>query len=246
MQILTIPIPSGDYPLGDDCFPTSQPQHTIQLDGFEIATTTVSNQQFAEFVRAGGYQDEASWTNMGWRWQKTKQLRYPHYWQDKKFNRPTQPVVGISWYTAMAFCAWLTRETDSIWSLPSEAQWEVALRGISDVGITDEATINSADKGLGYAIAVDRGHQSTNGLYNMLGNVSEWTLSRWGRNWQTLDYAYPYDPNDGREDPSDSHARVMRGGSWFDPIQHCHPAYRARYLPGSRGSNIGFRLVKLG
>lgn len=183
---------------------------------------------------------------MGWRWQANKQIQYPHYWRDKLFNRPEQPVVGISWYTALAFCTWLSRATGVTWTLPSEAQWEVAIRGSSGDGLTQPEAINSADKGLGYPIAVDAGHVADNGLVNMPGNVSEWTRSCWGRNWQTMDYGYPYDVNDGREDISGSYARVMRGGSWFDPLQHCHPAYRARYLPGSRGSNIGFRLAKFG
>jgi len=245
---MTIPlthIPAGHYAIGEDSFATSRPMHTIQLDAFDITITTVSNQQFRDFVEAGGYQDETLWTQMGWRWQKSKQIKVPHYWGDVSFSHMEQPVVGISWYTAMAFGAWVSRETGDNWTLPTEARWEVAIRGTSGTGITQPETINSADKGLGYPIAVDKGHISDNGLYNMLGNISEWTLSRWGHNWQSLDYPYPYNPTDGRDDPSGSHARVMRGGSWFDPLQHCHPAYRARYLPGSRGSNIGFRLVKL-
>jgi formylglycine-generating enzyme required for sulfatase activity len=245
MDILTVAIPSGAYQLGDDSFSTSHPVHTIHLNTFDMARTAISNQQFAEFVRAGGYQDKTLWTEKGWRWQSNKQIMIPHYWQEKLFNRPEQPVVGISWYTAMAFCKWLSQKTNERWILPTEAQWEVAIRGISGDGLTQIETINSAEKGLGYPIAVDKGHIASNGLVNMLGNVTEWTLSRWGHNWPSLDYPYPYRVDDGREDPSGSYARVMRGGSWFDPIQHCHPAYRARYLPGSRGSNIGFRVVRL-
>lgn len=82
------------------------------------------------------------------------------------------------------------------------------------------------------------------GAEDLCGNVWEWTSSRWGRNWQTLDYRYPYHAGDGREDPTGSHARVIRGGSWFDLLREAHPANRGRYLPGSRGSNIGFRLAR--
>lgn len=245
MDIVTISIPSGDYQLGDDALATSYPIHTITLPSFEMSLTAISNQQFAEFVRAGGYQNESLWTDSGWRWQSNKQITIPHYWHDKLFNRPEQPIVGISWYSAMAFGQWLSHITNQTWTLPTEAQWEASIRGVSGDGLTKIDAINSAEKGLGYPIAVDKGHIASNGLVNMLGNVTEWTLSRWGRNWQSLDYPYPYQMGDGREDPSGSHARIMRGGSWFDPLQHCHPAYRARYLPGSRGSNIGFRLVRL-
>ena len=242
MMIFTTAIPSDEYPLGNTGFQTSHPIHSIRLSSFDISLTAISNQQFAEFVSAGGYQDESLWTQSGWKWQSNKQITIPHYWQDKLFNRPEQPVVGISWYSAMAFAQWLSRITNEKWTLPTEAQWEAS---ISAEGLSHPDTINSAEKGLDYPIAVDKGHIASNGLVNMLGNVTEWTLSRWGHNWQSLDYPYPYVTDDGREDPSGSHARVMRGGSWFDPIQHCHPAYRARYLPGSRGSNIGFRVVRL-
>lgn len=245
MEILTIVIPSGSYQLGNDTFPASRPVHIIHLKPFEIALTTVSNQQFVKFVHEGGYQDKTWWTEIGWRWQSNKQITIPHYWQNKLFNRPEQPVVGISWYTAMAFGKWLSQKTNECWTLPTEAQWEVAIQGVSGDNLSPADTINSAEKGMRHPIAVDKGHVASNGLVNMLGNVTEWTLSRWGRNWQSLDYPYPYIMDDGREDPSGSYARIMRGGSWFDPIQHCHPAYRARYLPGSRGSNIGFRVVRL-
>lgn len=245
MQIITITISSGDYPLGDDSLTISRPRHVIHLPSFDIARTVISNHQFAEFVGDGGYQNKSLWTDMGWRWQSNKQITIPHYWHDKLFNRPEQPIVGISWFTAMAFGQWLSQQTHEQWTLPTEAQWEASIRGQSGEGLTQTDTVNSAEKGMGYPIAVDKGHVASNELVNMLGNVSEWTLTRWGRNWQSLDYPYPYRLDDGRDDPAGSYARVMRGGSWFDPLQACHPAYRARYLPGSRGSNIGFRLVRV-
>jgi len=245
MKITTTTIPSGDYLLGDETLPISRPVHTISLSSFDISRTATSNLQFAEFVRDGGYQDASWWTDIGWRWQSNKKITIPHYWHDNLFNRPEQPIVGISWYTAMAFSQWLSRSTNQQWTLPTEAQWEVSARGLSAEGLTQIDTINSAEKSVGYPIAVDKGHISSNGLINMLGNVTEWTLTRWGHNWQSLDYPYPYRADDERNNPAGSHARVIRGGSWFDPIQHCHPAYRARYLPGSRGSNIGFRLVRV-
>lgn len=82
------------------------------------------------------------------------------------------------------------------------------------------------------------------GASDLCGNVWEWCSTRWGRNWQTLEYEYPYKEGDGREFLDGSQARVMRGGSWFDPLTEVNPANRGRYLPGSRGSNIGFRLAR--
>ena len=73
--------------------------------------------------------------------------------------------------------------------------------------------------------------------------VWEWTVSRWGRAWQSLEYHYPYAATDGREDLQGRFARVMRGGSWFDRWQESRATKRGRFLPGSRASNIGFRLA---
>ena len=194
-----------------------------------------SNQLFATFVSAGGYHDDNLWSDMGKRWRDSKSVVMPAFWGDAHFDAPEQPVVGISWYEALAFSAWLSAETGQKWRLPTEVEWEVTAR----LGVQDK--IHSADSGVHRTLAVHQdGYQSTLGIWHLLGNVWEWCSTRWGRNWQHLDYPYPYDANDGREDLAGSHARVMRGGSWFDTLQEAHPSKRARYLPGSRGSNIGF------
>jgi formylglycine-generating enzyme required for sulfatase activity len=82
-------------------------------------------------------------------------------------------------------------------------------------------------------------------VLDLAGNVFEWTLSKWGRNWQELEYLYPYRADDGREDEEGSAARVIRGGSWFNSSVEAQISRRARFLPGSRGSNVGFRIVEL-
>ena len=70
------------------------------------------------------------------------------------------------------------------------------------------------------------------GSWDMAGNVFEWTLSKWGVNWQELQFVYPYRPESGCEDVEGSGARVMRGGSWFNPYQEAQCAYRSRLLGG--------------
>lgn len=245
VTLATVTVAGGDYPIGSADLPDSRPEHTVRLTAFAIAKTTVTNAQFAAFVTAGGYQDMALWSEMGWRWQSHKQVTTPAFFDDPLFNGDDLPVVGICWYEAQAFAHWLSRETGQTWRLPTEAEWEAAARGHAPVTF-DPTSIHSAASGIAHPVAADIGQVSWCGALQMCGNVWEWCSSRWGRNWQTLDYPYPYDPTDGRENPSGSHARVMRGGSWFDAPGESHPANRARYLPGSRGSNIGFRLVCTG
>jgi formylglycine-generating enzyme required for sulfatase activity len=239
-------VAAGNYPIGDDRLPLSRPAHLVKLASFAIGLTAVTNAQFAHFVDAGGYADETLWSEMGWRWQSHRRETHPAFWNDPNFNHPLQPVVGLCWYEADAFARWLSRETGQLWRLPTEVEWEAAARGSGEISLKP-AQVNTAEQGLGRTwSALGNGQISWCGARDLCGNVWEWCSTRWGHNWQTLDYPYPYSVADDREDQNGSHARVMRGGSWFDNFSQAHPANRGRYLPGSRGSNIGFRLATLG
>jgi formylglycine-generating enzyme required for sulfatase activity len=240
MNLPLLHIPAGDYQLGDASLPLSRPVHSVSLEAFDIMQMAVTNAHYAEFLAKGGYEQERFWSKLGWRWQKSKGDLLPAFWGNSRFDNAEKPVVGIAWYEALAFANWLSAESGEHWRLPSEAQWEVAAQG------GGSGRIHTAASGLAQTIPVHQGYQSTNGAWNLLGNVWEWCSTIWGHNWQSLDYPYPYKADDGRESLDGSAARVMRGGSWFDASRESHPAQRARYLPGSRGSNIGFRLVKLG
>lgn len=244
IEIAVCAVPAGEYEIGDASLPISRPAHAVKLAAFHIARTTVTNAQFLAFIAADGYQTEAYWGEMGWRWQKNKQERAPAFMLDRQYNQPDQPVVGVCWYEAQAFANWLAHESGLLWRLPTEAEWESATRD-AEGEAPRPRSYNTAERGYGAPWPVTQpGNRSWCGAEDLCGNVWEWTSSRWGRNWQTLDYRYPYHAGDGREDPTGSHARVIRGGSWFDSLREAHPANRGRYLPGSRGSNIGFRLVR--
>lgn len=237
-------IPAGDYPIGEDALLHSRPEHTVSLKAFALATTVVTNAQYAGFLAADGYNRQALWTDMGWRWRRGKGNERPTFWTDRRFNPPDQPVVGIAWYEALAFTVWLASATGLPWRLPTEAEWEAAARG-PDGRAPMPRLYNTVERGLGHPWPVTKpSNESWCGVADMCGNVWEWCSTRWGRNWQTMEYAYPYNDGDGREFLGSSNARVMRGGSWFDPLTEANPANRGRYLPGSRGSNIGLRLAR--
>jgi formylglycine-generating enzyme required for sulfatase activity len=79
-------------------------------------------------MNAGGYTDNR-WWHYGWDDKQSNEWTEPRFWNDPRFNAPNQPVVGISWYETMAFCAWLSDHLGYLITLPNEDQWEAAARG---------------------------------------------------------------------------------------------------------------------
>ncbi len=267
-----VDLSAGVLLMGDDRFREASPQHRVEMRAFGIGKFPVTNQEFAAFVNEGGYATPRFWTTMGWKALSARPYSAPAYWSDPRFNSPRQPVVGVTWYEAVAFCNWLTekwrqgdKETarpggnsslclppSSFARLPSEAEWEYAARGAESArnfpwgDKFERRRANTSESGIGRTTPVDQFPEGVSpfGVWDLSGNVFEWTLSKWGANWQELEYVYPYRADDGREEVEGSGARVMRGGSWFNPYPEALCAYRSRYLAGSRGSNIGFRVLK--
>jgi formylglycine-generating enzyme required for sulfatase activity len=77
------------------------------------------------------------------------------------------------------------------------------------------------------------------------GNVWEWTRTLWGKDWSEPDFAYPYQPLDGREDlnAAPHNLRVLRGGSSFDSARDARCSYRVWYYPDVWCDDVGFRVV---
>ena len=264
-------------------------QHELDLPAFLIARYPVTNAQYRCFVEAGGYDDPAWWggeesSAWVWRqgqprldWQRTDR---PDYWHAPRFNGSNQPVVGVTWYEATAFCRWLAerlRATNGEWRiwrdgkpetyslkgrhlpsetpivrLPTEAEWEKAMRGLD--GRTwpwgnewDAARANTRESGLGQTspVGIFPGGHSPYEVADAVGNVWEWTSSLWGTDWRQPDFGYPYQPDDGREDtsPGDEVARVVRGGSWFDSQNFARCADRYWGFPSFSDVDYGFRCV---
>ena len=180
-------------------------------------------------------------------------------------GRDDLPVVYVSWHEAVAYCGWLELKLKS-WSgapsrlagalggrrdgrawhitLPSEAEWERAARGVDgrifpwgeSIDPT-KANYTAAKRGGPTPVGAFPGGASPDGLLDMSGNVSEWTRS--------LFEPYPYRSDDGRENlkAGDGVPRVVRGGSFQNTAGNVRAVSRFRADPTNRSDFIGFRVV---
>ena len=212
-------------------FEDEVPPHQVYLDAYYIDRYEVTNAQYKKFVQATGY-------------------REPSEWQDERFNRPDQPVVGVSWDDALAYCNWAGK------TLPTEAQWEKAARGglrkkrfpWGDTWPPQPNAGNFYDKYIegysdGYAYTAPVGSFTPNGygLYDMAGNVLEWCFDA----YQTDYYRQSPARNPFRNFDLNVRAfRVVRGGGWSNLGLTLRCAYRGREIPTNRYNLLGFRCAK--
>lgn len=206
-----------------------------------IAKYPLTNAQFAKFIEAGGYREKRWWTAAGWKQREQDKWTEPRYWNDEKWNGADYPVVGVSWYEAVAFCRWLSEVSGEPVMLPTEQQWQRAAQG--DDGRTypwgndwdgsrcnNSVSPNNSDgttpvwqyEGLG---------DSPFGVVDMAGNVWEWCLT---------DYKNGTNDVNGSAD-----SRVLRGGSWFDGLtDYFRCGYRIWYAPLNWYLDRGFRVSR--
>ncbi|MEM7127858.1 MAG: SUMF1/EgtB/PvdO family nonheme iron enzyme [Chloroflexota bacterium] len=245
-----VPIEAGPFIMGTDPekdhrgLSRERPQFSCThiTKPYQISRYPITVAQYGAFIRAGGYQEPSFWTEAGWQWRQMEELEGPQS-NMSVFQTPNHPQIGVSWYEAMAFCRWLSQELDRPITLPSEAHWERAARH-TDGRIYpwgdefDPMNCNMVDTGIGRTTAVGLfpSGNAESGIMDMAGNVFEWTSS--------LYKPYPYDPEDGREDPEDGGTRMCRGGSFdhFDFDVRC--ATRSlNFSPTVRVEWLGFRVL---
>ena len=246
-------VPAGEFPMGSDQaeidalqrdlsrFPpqvrerlTDQfPKHQVYVDAFYIDTYEVTNDLYKKFVQTTG-------------------RTAPRFWSDAKFNAPTQPVIGVSWRDAEAYCTWAAKR------LPTEAEWEKAARGregrLYPWGDTFDSTrlnhcdsrcrFDWKDNGVddGYATTAPVGSyeagKSPYGLYDMAGNVWEWVAD-----WYAEDY-YQHSPSRNPTGPATGRRKTVRGGGWFVPGPANRTTTRQNFEQYYWGDNIGLRCAR--
>jgi formylglycine-generating enzyme required for sulfatase activity len=228
-----------------DAYDDEKPQHQLYLPTYYIGKTPVTNAQFRPFVEGDGYTNRAYWSDDGWQWRTEKKRTQPRYWDDKKWNGDAQPVVGITWYEAAAYCRWLSAQTGDDYRLPSEAEWEKAARGDDErIYPWGNQAPNKTRANFGGAVGRTTpvgsypAGASPYGVLDMAGNVWEWTRSEYRD--------YPYDPDDGREEGSNpSGARfVIRGGGCNGLSNYLRASSRDGSSPDDHVDDIGCRLAR--
>ena len=170
-------------------------------------------------------------------------ITQPQYLDDEKWNEPSQPVVGVSWYEATAYTTWLTTEMGLAIRLPTEAEWEKAARGV-DALIYPWGNESPNDQLLNYnrnvGQTVDVGSYPAGAspylALDMAGNVWEWTATQWVANYDN----YVEIVSSGKDGNA---MRALRGGAWGSHSSRVSSANRTKDVPNNRNYNFGFRLV---
>ncbi len=247
------PIQAGEFPMGSDkrkdslAWDDETPQFTCQLirEPYRISRYPVTVAQYRAFVGAGGYRKRRYWTDAGWAWREREGITGPEEY-DEPFGLANHPVVGVSWYEAVAYCRWLRDVLGYEVRLPTEAEWERAARGTDgriwpweDEAPTDEHCNFGRKVGATTPVGVYPKGASPYGVLDMAGNVWEWCSTKWLDNYG----GYEEKVDDDLEGDA---PRVVRGGSWGYSHRNVRCAFRHGNFPYSRDYYYGFRVVAPG
>ncbi|MBR8836961.1 MAG: ergothioneine biosynthesis protein EgtB [Stigonema ocellatum SAG 48.90 = DSM 106950] len=242
-----IHIPAGKFEMGNNsihALDNERPMHEVYLEAYWIDRYPVTCGQYRAFLEARGYQNPHWWSQAGWEWLQTQQVKQPLYWScDPTWDN--HPVCGVSWYEAEAYSRFVNK------GLPTEAQWEKAASWDATANRRrtypwgdEEPTLEHGnyDNVRGKTTPVDAypAQASAYGLYDALGNVWEWTAS-WFDGYPGFQ-SYPYVGYS--QVYFDNQHRVLKGGSWATRPWVLRSSFRNWYHPGVRQIFAGFRCVR--
>ncbi|MEO5373266.1 MAG: formylglycine-generating enzyme family protein [Alphaproteobacteria bacterium] len=237
-----------------------RPQHKVTLaEPFALGRYPVTRAEFEPFAKATGFvgqgcigYDESTGK---WEVDKNRDWQEPGYTQTDR-----DPVVCVSWDDAQAYVRWLSEKTGKSYGLPSEARWEYAARAGtrlsrywgdvrdrqcenangSDQSLKERINwvVNPCKDGFVYTSPVGSFRPNEFGLYDMLGNVLQWTQDCWND-------TYTAAPTDGSPWMSGACQRhPLRGGAWSSEPRNLRAAYRERLAGNARTINAGIRLIR--
>jgi ergothioneine biosynthesis protein EgtB len=227
----------------DFAFDNEGPRHEVLLQPFQLASRLVTNGEYLEFMRGGGYQKPELWLSDGWDAVRAQGWNSPLYWERSDDHGPwleltfagmqeldlSAPVCHVSYYEADAFARWSGAR------LPREEEWEVAAAQVP------ESPKGALQEDRAFHPQPARGTGLQHGLQQMFGDVWEWTSS-----WYV---GYPgFEPAPGLVGEYNGkfmcNQLVLRGGSCATPASHIRATYRNFFPPQARWQFMGIRLAK--
>lgn len=228
--------------MGSPFHPRELPRKTVYVAEFELAHTHVTVNQYAVFVNSGQIEERKWWSETGWAWLQGQACGWgreerikPDGWKIQ-VRQPFSPVTGLTKYEAEAYCTWLSHHKRVTVRLPKETEWEYAARGDDNRPYPwgdefDPSLSNTLESELGSKVeaASNPGDISPFGIYDMAGNVQEWTSSSYTASEDEI-YA-------------DSKLYVVRGGSYNDTAYAARVSYRRAYPAGYFYPFLGFRVA---
>ena len=213
-----VEIPGGWFAMGSDAGRSSnQPTHQVYLDAFAIGRTEVTNAAFQKYVSATG--------------------RTPQVWQDRgQPGAPNEPVAGILWREAQAYCEWTGMR------LPTEAEWEKAARGTDERiypwgDIWNPLRANTLESNTGGPTLVGSYPEGASpyGALDMAGNLAEWVADYFDPLY------YTHSPVSNPTGPTIVLDHGLRGGSWDSPTEHAVTYFRDSSHSVTPNLRVGFR-----
>ncbi len=252
-------IPPGQFLMGspdDEVGREAQegPEHEVVITRpFRMGVHDVTVGQFKAFVKEKGYKTQAEKTGGAWRpfpdgyWKQDPQVN----WHNPNFEQTDDhPVVCVSWHDAKAFCDWLSEKEGKNYGLPTEAQWEYACRAGSNTKFYfggDDQYLGEygwySANSMGKPNPVGQKKPNAWGLYDLGGNVSQWTAD-----WLRTDY-YQQSPKEDPPGPKAGGTRALRGSNWWDGARFARAAFRHGsdfWLPWKGCTGTGFRIIQIG
>ncbi|MCP4699455.1 MAG: SUMF1/EgtB/PvdO family nonheme iron enzyme [Gammaproteobacteria bacterium] len=239
-------IPGGTFRMGDiqglgDS--NEQPVHSVTVTGFFMGVYEVTNAEYVTFLNSVNRRGTAEepWFDTKTEDSDSRIIGTTGAFQVEA-GYENHPVVEVSWYGATAYTEWLSARTGNAYRLPTEAEWEYAARAGTETAYwwgneigTDNANCYSSFCGDSFSRTAPVGSFSASpfGLYDMAGNVWEWTCS---------EYVSSYS---GAEElcKNDANRYVPRGGGWLFSAYYLRSAIRDGLSSDSRNSSDGFRVV---
>jgi formylglycine-generating enzyme required for sulfatase activity len=250
-DIAWIPIPDGHFFMGSDPRFTmgtgkERPYHREHVPLFRISKYPITNQQYQAFVNNGGYEHKEFWSRLGWIWKEQNGREGPANSFDSVFLLNNHPRVGVTWYEAIAFCNWLSKELSCSVRLPTEAEWEKAARGTArrnffpwgeeEVIVPELCNMEKTGIGTTCAVGLFPKGASPYGCMDMSGNVIEWCSTQWRE-----DYSIPANE---KVESDEAVFRVARGGAYnYREEWRLHTGYRRKLAPDFWSSFCGFRIA---